>query len=121
MNVIRRVQNLNLFNNWTFLVYKNQSRGSTKKCWHCQRDFTEVESKSFFCPCDLKKILPVNSDVDYFEMFNLKPKYKIDTNLLTKNFRQLMRKLHPDLYTRKSEVKMSLIINTVWKSWLELT
>lgn len=75
-------------------------------CWSCNRVLNKNEIKSQFCPCTEKKILPVNKNLNYFELFNMKIDYNLDKSTLTKNFRQLMRKLHPDLFTQKSEVHM---------------
>ena len=76
-------------------------------CWSCGRSLTHNEVKSFFCPCPLKKILPVNPVNNYFDLFNLNSSYRIDKSELTKQFRKLMRTLHPDLYTLKSTVRRS--------------
>ena len=76
----------------------------TEKCWACDRVFNEHETKLFFCPCEHQKIQPVNKTLNYFELLDLKMSYKIDQIELTKKFRALMKKLHPDLFVQKSEV-----------------
>lgn len=102
---MNRAVNINIINRINgFSALFTRFNSSTSKCWSCQRILTELEMKSFFCPCDLKKILPVNKSQNYFQLFNLNTNYKIDKSVLTKNFRQSMRKLHPDLYTQKSDV-----------------
>ena len=74
-------------------------------CWSCDRLLSNKESRSFFCPCEKQKILPSNiAGTSYFDLFSIDSNYDIDKKTLTKNFRQLMRKLHPDLYTQSSEV-----------------
>lgn len=102
MNVMRRVTQVNGF----ISMIKHQTRTAARKCWSCERELNQTDAKAFFCPCEKNIILPVNNDVNYFEMFDLQPAYKIDKSTLTKNFRQLMRKLHPDLFTLKSEVRI---------------
>jgi hypothetical protein len=74
-------------------------------CWSCSKALSDTQCRSFFCPCEKKKILPVPiRNTSYFDLFGLKPEYNVDKEALTKNFRQLMRKLHPDLYHQSSEV-----------------
>ncbi len=79
-------------------------------CWSCKRNLDENELKSCFCPCSRKQILPVNLKSTYFDLFHLNADYKIEKHQLTKLFRQLMRKLHPDLFTLESEVRILLVI-----------
>ncbi|CAF0843446.1 unnamed protein product [Brachionus calyciflorus] len=74
-------------------------------CWSCKKELTEKESKLQFCPCEINTILPVNNKINYFELFNINMEYNVDVKLLTKNFRQLMKKLHPDLFTLKSDLE----------------
>ena len=78
-------------------------------CWSCDRHLTDAESKAFFCPCSQAKILPLSTykagdERNYFELFGLKTDYQIDRQELRKRFRQLMRKLHPDLFAQKEQV-----------------
>lgn len=75
-------------------------------CWSCHRELTKKQANQFFCPCECKKILPISSNVNYFELFDLETNYTVDTSRLTSKFRVLMRKLHPDLFTLKSEVNL---------------
>jgi hypothetical protein len=73
-------------------------------CWLCKKEFNEYESKQVSCKCEKKIIQPVNKNVNYFELFDLPIKYHIDQNELTKSFRDMMKYLHPDKFTTKSEV-----------------
>ncbi len=102
-------QNIKItFNNELLVLHplvlaKNQT--SKYNCWSCDRTLSDAECKSFFCPCKKKKILPVPiRNTSYFDLFGLKAEYNIDKQELAKSFRQLMRKLHPDLYHQSSEV-----------------
>ncbi|RNA43432.1 iron-sulfur cluster co-chaperone mitochondrial [Brachionus plicatilis] len=76
---------------------------SNYNCWSCKKFLNELETKSQFCPCDKNVILPVCNKINYFELLNIDFNYDIDLIQLTKNFRQKMRKLHPDLFTMKSD------------------
>lgn len=73
-------------------------------CWSCTRLLTENEKKKFFCPCDSRVILPVHAERNFFHLFGIEIDYNVEESKLTKNFRNLMKKLHPDLFTLKSEV-----------------
>ena len=73
-------------------------------CWSCNRKLSENEAKSFFCPCPEKKIYHPDYTKNYFELFDIKPDYEIDKKDLARKFRNLMRKLHPDLFAQRGEV-----------------
>jgi molecular chaperone HscB len=76
----------------------------TYNCWSCKRLLLDKEKKAFFCPTPCNAILPVNPTINYFELFNIDLNYNINATKITKKFRELMRKLHPDLFTLKTEV-----------------
>ncbi|AWH90228.1 Fe-S protein assembly co-chaperone HscB [Buchnera aphidicola (Melanaphis sacchari)] len=48
--------------------------------------------------------------MDYFSLFNLKKKFKIDKELLTQNFYKLQLKFHPDLFISKSEHEKKIVL-----------
>lgn len=75
-------------------------------CWSCSKHLNKYEQKQYFCPCERQVILPVDSSKErnYFEMFNLQENFRLDGKALTNRFRQLIRKLHPDIFNTKSEV-----------------
>ena len=83
---------------------KSRSQLNNYNCWSCHRLLTDKEAKQLFCPCECKYILPVNKNVNYFELFNLDTNYAVNKTKLTNKFRELMRKIHPDLFTLKTEV-----------------
>jgi molecular chaperone HscB len=62
------------------------------------------------------------ADQTYFEMFNLPRKLTIDTAALERDFYKLSRKLHPDLYARKSaeeqawSLRQSSLLNDAYRS-----
>ncbi len=73
-------------------------------CWSCKRLFDEKQSKKLVCPCSKEIIQPVNKNINYFELFDLPINFNIDQKVVTRSFRNLMRVLHPDKFTMKSEV-----------------
>jgi molecular chaperone HscB len=64
----------------------------TSSCWSCGTMRAE-----HFCSACGKVQPPV--PVDYFTFFGLPRKLNVDVTLLEKEFYQLSRKLHPDLYS----------------------
>lgn len=63
-------------------------------CWNCG-----VAAPGRFCP-ECKTLQPPASD--YFEFFELPRQLALDEKDLEKRFYALSRKLHPDLFSRKS-------------------
>lgn len=76
---------------------------ATSTCWSCGTMRAE-----HFCSACGKVQPPV--PVDYFSFFGFPRKLNIDTALLEREFYELSRKLHPDLYARadKREQEWSL-------------
>jgi molecular chaperone HscB len=62
------------------------------------------------------------ADQTYFEMFSLPRKLAIDTAALERDFYKLSRKLHPDLYARKSaeeqgwSLRQSSLLNDAYRT-----
>ena len=62
------------------------------------------------------------ADQTYFQMFSLPPKLTIDTSALERDFYKLSRKLHPDLYARKSadeqawSLRQSSLLNDAYRT-----
>jgi molecular chaperone HscB len=67
-------------------------------CWQCGH----ASPHSLFCHyCDsIQAPTP-----DYFRFFGLEQKLDLDPDALQKRFYELSRQLHPDRYTRRSEVE----------------
>jgi len=79
----------------------NAATTSTKtavKCWSCGA----ATSGAHFCAA-CGKIQPLAQGMDYFEVFGLPQKLRIDTAELEKRFHQLSWKLHPDNFVRATE------------------
>jgi molecular chaperone HscB len=58
------------------------------------------------CPRCESLVVP-REEVDYFEIFGIKPRYGIDKNHLQSRFYQISRNLHPDRFHSKSEEALS--------------
>lgn len=48
--------------------------------------------------------------MDYFTLFNLPKKYRINKSLLSKNFYKLQLKFHPDLFINHSEFEKKIVL-----------
>ena len=78
---------------------------NTFTCWKCgkKRDF---DKEIFFCFCGA--ILPPSDAPTYFDLLGMKQTFELDTDVLTKKYKDLQRILHPDKFSQKSQV---IIIN----------
>jgi len=77
--------------------------GATSTCWSCG----EMRAEHFCSACG--KVQPP-VPVDYFTFFNFPRKLNLDVSVLEREFYDLSRKLHPDLYAQsdKREQEWSL-------------
>jgi molecular chaperone HscB len=75
----------------------------THSCWSCgavpEAALGASRAAQFCASCG--KVQPP-TPVDYFTFFGLPPKLNLDAAALEKDFYELSRKLHPDLYARAS-------------------
>ena len=101
-------ENVAMFSRILFALKNSQKSTLSYNCWSCDRYLNEKEFKLFFCPCSKSKILPPLTDSqlqrNYFEIFGLSVDFNLNKRELTKSFRKLMQKLHPDLFAQKDEV-----------------
>lgn len=73
-------------------------------CWNCGQ--TERESKFFCQKC--KALQKPSNNYNFFHLLDVKETFEIDTNELSKKFRQLQSLLHPDKFSNASNVSLSL-------------
>jgi len=97
-----------------FGLKRSQMNAFNYNCWSCGKNLNENDSRLFFCPCSKSKILPPVTDEklkrNYFEIFGLKADFNLNKKELTKSFRKLMQKLHPDLNAQKEDVYFLLAL-----------
>ncbi|XP_045216916.2 iron-sulfur cluster co-chaperone protein HscB-like [Mercenaria mercenaria] len=88
---------------------KNQRNFSSlhkdRKCWKCGSP-TDEEKELFFCNCGVVQSVP--EDLTYFKVMNCEEKFDIDTNSLSRLYKDLQRKLHPDKYSQRSKEELAL-------------
>src|SRR5487761_1496297 len=85
-------------------------------CWSCG---AENNADAQFCTNCGK--LQANAAGNYFSFFGLPRRFMLDRAALEKQFYQLSRKLHPDLYARASaqeqqwSLEKSSVLNDAWR------
>lgn len=92
--LLRHLTNLGRFSSTAI------SQDSFTKCWACA---TEAPDGPFLVCPSCKSVQPLDSSVNYFEIFNLKPGYDVSTNDLERKYKDWQKKLHPDLFQCNSE------------------
>jgi molecular chaperone HscB len=86
-------------------------------CWSCG---SEIDADTQFC-AQCGKLQPY-TPTDYFAFFGLPRRFQLDTAALEKQFYQLSRKFHPDLYARASadeqrwSLEKSSLLNDAWRT-----
>ncbi len=71
----------------------------TAQCWSCSSPLRSAELICGVCG----RIQPPSTEVNYFEVFALHRKLRLDTAALEREFYRLSRRLHPDVYARASQ------------------
>jgi len=84
------------------LHQKKHNTVNPLQCWSCNKF---IKKQDFFCgACNI--VLPVVEEKvqhTLFELFQIPEQFDLDLHHLSARFKQLQRKLHPDLFSRKSE------------------
>ncbi|XP_024525299.1 uncharacterized protein LOC9660494 isoform X2 [Selaginella moellendorffii] len=79
--------------------YSSVGTSKQRQCWSCGAAAQAVVF--MLCPA-CKIIQPANRLVNFFDIFDLKKEFELDTGELEKRYKNLQKKLHPDLYSMKS-------------------
>jgi len=76
--------------------------GRNTNCWQCN---TQVDLPQFTCPKCGTVLDPEYTikQLNHFEVFDLEPKFEVDTQELSKSFKKLQFLLHPDKFATKDE------------------
>jgi molecular chaperone HscB len=93
----------------------SNSATATSACWSCG----DMRAAHFCTACG--KVQPPKP-VDYFTFFGLPRKLNVDVSALEREFYELSRKLHPDLYVRDQEreqawsLEQSSLLNDAYRT-----
>jgi len=106
-----------IFSKQRYAVYQTSTltrlniRSHCHACWKCGQELAVTSgaedlcpARRFFCPGEDCGVLQPVKNFNYFEVFNLPPKYDLDTKQLSQMFRQIQHRLHPDRSSGVSEV-----------------
>lgn len=87
-------------------IHHSYTTLAVHKCWNCH---AVVNAKPcLFCKnCSLIQS-PKHQNFNYFELFDIRDQYDIDTGQLTTNFRKLQNLIHPDKFSNKTEVNFTV-------------
>lgn len=86
-----------------FGVQKYYSSSSIA-CWNC--GYTSAELEDFCNECTV--IQPIKEESNYFDILRIKKGFNISNKHLTRDFRMLQGKYHPDRFTLKSPREQEL-------------
>jgi molecular chaperone HscB len=76
-----------------------EETNAAPRCWWCG---TSLQPAELFC-ASCGRVQPLSGEVNYFEVFALPRKLKLDVAELEREFYRLSRRLHPDLFARASQ------------------
>ncbi len=74
-----------------------------KTCWNCG---AQIESLHLCNQCATLQRFP--EEIDYFTLFGIGPRLKIDLTRLEATFYELSRKFHPDFYQKRSSEEQAI-------------
>lgn len=101
--------------------FQDQNK-KTFTCWNCGKK-RDADKEIFFCFCGA--ILPPSDRSTYFDLLGMKQSFELDTELLTKKYKDLQRILHPDKFSQKSQrekfysAEQSSLVNLAYTSLLK--
>lgn len=76
-----------------------------RKCWQCGAE-TNDKKELFFCNCGVVQEVP--TDLNYFEAMGFDETFDVDLEKLSKLYKDLQKRLHPDKYSQKSEEEQAV-------------
>ena len=85
------------------MMSETQTKAVHLPCWNC----SAATVSPLFCPA-CRHIQPSPPGTDYFDLFGLGRKLRIDVADLEQRFHQLSWKLHPDNFVRATDYERSL-------------
>ncbi|KAL1451181.1 hypothetical protein WDU94_003466 [Cyamophila willieti] len=74
------------------------------KCWKCSKS---LSAKNLFCQY-CSSVQKPNPRDNYYDLFDLKLNYLVNSSDLSKKFKQLQSQLHPDKFSNKDKEEQSI-------------
>ncbi|KAI8118267.1 mitochondrial, ATP-binding cassette sub-family B member 7 [Lucilia cuprina] len=113
-----------IFNNLNFnqqkRAYAPTTTSNDQECWNCKKEPKQGDSL-MICP-HCGHLQDVNTEINYFDLLDFPQKFDLETQLLTKRFRQLQTVVHPDKFSNKTSREQtnsadwSSLINKAYKT-----
>lgn len=105
--------------------YTNTSDGaalaSGVKCWNCGSDINKAIFKC--CSCGKLQDCRHPKDVDFFKLLEVEARFEVNSAELSKKFRALQTKVHPDKFAGKDDdrekqnsIDWSTLLNKAYKT-----
>ncbi|XP_017080921.1 iron-sulfur cluster co-chaperone protein HscB [Drosophila eugracilis] len=98
---------------------RNFSVESSPVCWNCLKK-SELKKKMICSDCG--HLQDVNAEINYFDLLSFPTEFSLESQKLTKSFRQLQTIVHPDKYSNKTSREQtnsadwSSLINKAYKT-----
>ncbi|XP_067935520.1 iron-sulfur cluster co-chaperone protein HscB-like [Watersipora subatra] len=94
-----------------YSTHSSQEVGKSVNCWKCGNllnvppndDYIEHPADQFYCLHKACGVLQPAQDINHFEQFQLPVNYELDTQNLTKLYRRIQHRLHPDKAVQLSQ------------------
>lgn len=92
---------------------------SSPACWNCQNK--SALRQNMICS-DCGHLQDVNAEINYFKLLSFPTQFSLESQKLTKSFRQLQTIVHPDKYSNKTSREQtnsadwSSLINKAYKT-----
>ncbi|KRK05241.1 uncharacterized protein Dyak_GE28344 [Drosophila yakuba] len=112
-------QNANLFRQFRLPETRQFSVESSPACWNCQK---KSKLKQNMICSDCGHLQDVNSGINYFKLLSFPIQFSLESQKLTRSFRQLQTIVHPDKYSNRTSREQtnsadwSSLINKAYKT-----
>ena len=82
--------------------FQSSSQAIEFVCWNCNN----IHSSYVFICEKCKSLQEIQDGMTYFEVLGIPNSFVVDATSLTKKFRELQSRFHPDKFTNKSQVRL---------------
>jgi hypothetical protein len=98
------IKSINIIHNNKYLstISASTSIKDSNKCSKC--DTLLLNNQLFCSSCNTIQTID-KSTCNFFELLGIEVNFKLDINILEKNFKNLQKQLHPDLFSNKSLIE----------------
>uniref|UniRef100_A0A6P4FML5 Iron-sulfur cluster co-chaperone protein HscB, mitochondrial n=1 Tax=Drosophila rhopaloa TaxID=1041015 RepID=A0A6P4FML5_DRORH len=118
-NYLAPARNTIQFERFRLPAVRQFSAESSPACWNCQKKSNLMQN--MICS-DCGHLQDVDAEINYFDLLSFPTKFSLESQKLTKNFRQLQTIVHPDKFSNKTSREQtnsadwSSLINKAYKT-----